>query len=181
MSDTGIDTSRAHRFLEGLPERPETSPRALVVDSAGSTIFQSGDVTLPLALSGVTKLSTLAMVLREVDRGALSLDTPMGEILPSDTVRGLCVVGGQDHSFSITIEHLPRIEAGLSTRRGPGATSCGPLSSSFWNTTEAGLSTKPSKSPDTTAAWRSRENRGEPATPRPTTFSWVRSCRRPQE
>ena len=113
MSDTGIDTSRAHRFLEGLPERPETSPRALVVDSAGSTIFQSGDVTLPLALSGVTKLSTLAMVLREVDRGALSLDTPMGEILPSDTVRGLCVVGGQGHSFSITIEHLLSHRSGI--------------------------------------------------------------------
>ena len=113
MSNTEIDTTRAQRLLDGLPERPESSPRALVVDSAGSTIFQSGDVTLPLALSGVTKLSTMAMVLREVDRGALSLDTPMGEILPSDTVRGLCVVGGQDHSFSITIEHLLSHRSGI--------------------------------------------------------------------
>jgi D-alanyl-D-alanine carboxypeptidase len=120
VSTTGIDTARAQRFLEGLPERPETSPRALVVDSAGSTLFQSGDSTLPLALAGVTKLYTLAMVLREVDRGALSLDTPMGDILPSDTVRGLCVVGGQDHSFSITIEHLLSHRSGIVDYMRPG-------------------------------------------------------------
>ena len=120
MSNTEIDTTRAQRLLDGLPERPESSPRALVVDSEGSTIFQSGDATLPLALAGVTKLYTLAMVLREVDRGALSLDTPMGDILPSDTVRGLCVLGGKDHSFSITIEHLLSHRSGIVDYMRPG-------------------------------------------------------------
>ena len=121
MSDTEINTARALRFLEGLPRTPEASPRALVVDSAGDTIFQSGDATLPLALAGVTKLYTLAMVLREVDRGALSLDTPMSDILPSDTVRGLCVVGGQDHSGSITIEHLLSHRSGIVDYMRPGS------------------------------------------------------------
>ena len=120
MSTTEIDTTRAQRLLEGLPERSESAPRALVVDSSGSTIFQSGDPTLPLALAGITKLYTLAMVLREVDRGALSLDTPMGDILPSDTVRGLCVLGGKDHSFSITIEHLLSHRSGIVDYMRPG-------------------------------------------------------------
>ncbi len=120
MSTTGIDTTRAQRLLDGLPERPESSPRALVVDSEGSTIFQSGAATLPLALAGVTKLYTLAMVLREVDRGALGLDTPMGDILPSDTVRGLCVLAGKDHSFSITIEHLLSHRSGIVDYMAPG-------------------------------------------------------------
>lgn len=120
MSNTEIDTTRAQRLLDGLPERPESSPRALVVDSSGSTIFQSGDPTLPLALAGITKLYTLAMVLREVDRGALSLDTPMGDILPTDTVRGLCVVGGEDHSMSITIEHLLSHRSGIVDYMAPG-------------------------------------------------------------
>jgi CubicO group peptidase (beta-lactamase class C family) len=91
-----------------------------VVDSFGSTIFQSGDPTLSLALAGITKLYTLAMVLREVDRGALSLDTPMGDILPSDTVRGLCVLAGKDHSFSITIEHLLSHRSGIVDYMAPG-------------------------------------------------------------
>jgi len=120
VSDTAIDTTRAQRYVERLAEGSQTSRRALVLDSTGSTMFQSGDITLPLALSGVTKLYTLAMVLREVDRGALSLDTPMGDILPSDTVRGLCVVGGHDHSFSITIEHLLSHRSGIIDYMRPG-------------------------------------------------------------
>ena len=120
MSETAIDTTRAQRYVERMPEGAQTSRRALVVDSAGSTVFQAGDISLPLALSDVTKLYTLAMVLREVDRGALSLDTPMGDILPSDTVRGLCVVGGQDHSFSVTIEHLLSHRSGIVDYMRPG-------------------------------------------------------------
>lgn len=120
MSDTAINTTGAQRYLERQSDSSPATLRALVVDSTGSTLFQSGDATLSLALSGVTKLYTLAMVLREVDRGALSLDTPMGDILPSDTVRGLCVVGGQDHSFSVTIEHLLSHRSGIVDYMRPG-------------------------------------------------------------
>ncbi len=120
MSDTAIDTMKAERHLERLPTGSSATPRALIEDSSGATLFQSGDSTLPLALSGVTKLYTLAMVLREVDRGALSLETPMGELLPSDLVRGLCVVGGTDLSFSITIEHLLSHRSGIVDYIRPG-------------------------------------------------------------
>lgn len=111
----------AERYLGRLENSAHAvPPRALVLDSEGRTLFDSGDTTLPLALAGVTKLFTVAMVLREIDRGALSLDTPLGDILPADTVRGLCVVGGEDYSFSITIEHLLSHRSGIVDYMRPG-------------------------------------------------------------
>ncbi|MEK9599602.1 MAG: serine hydrolase domain-containing protein [Pontimonas sp.] len=95
-------------------------PRALIVNANGEPLWDSGDTTLPLALTGITKLFTLAMILREIDRGALSLDTTLGEVLPADTVRGLCVVGTDDHSFSITIENLLRHQSGIVDYMRPG-------------------------------------------------------------
>jgi CubicO group peptidase (beta-lactamase class C family) len=121
VSDTVVSHPSATRYLERLanPSHP-VAPRALVVDSEGRTLVDTGDSTLPLALAGITKLFTLAMVLREVDRGALNLDTPLGEVLPADTVQGLCVVNGQDHSFAITIEHLLRHQSGIVDYMRPG-------------------------------------------------------------
>lgn len=122
------DSSSAARYLERLanPAHP-SAPRALVVDVEGQTLLDTGDSTLPVALTGVTKLFTLAMVLREIDRGALTLETPLGEILPTDTVRGLCVVNGEDHSFSITIEHLLRHTSGIANYLNPGRYPLRPL------------------------------------------------------
>ena len=116
MRDTGVK-----RVLDGLtnPVHP-ASPRALIVRADGEPLWDSGDTTLPLALTGITTLFTLAMVLREIDRGALSLDTTLGEVLPADTVRGLCVVGDDDHSFSITIENLLRHQSGIVDYTRPG-------------------------------------------------------------
>jgi hypothetical protein len=44
-------------------------PRALVVNGEGETLLDWGDTSLPLALGGLTRLFTLAMVLRDIDRG----------------------------------------------------------------------------------------------------------------
>ncbi len=121
MSTPVTSNAGAERYLGRLENSAHpVPPRALVVDSEGHTLFDSGDATLPLALAGVTKLFTVAMVLREVDRGALTLDTPLGDILPADTVRGLCVVGGVDRSFSITIEHLLSHRSGIVDYMRPG-------------------------------------------------------------
>lgn len=121
MSIPVTTNTGAERFLSRLNNNAHPiSPRALVIDATGSTLFDSGESTLPLALTGVTNLFTLAMVLREVDRGALSLDTPLADILPADTVRGLCVVGKEDHSFSITIEHLLSHQSGIVDYMRPG-------------------------------------------------------------
>ncbi len=94
MNDSLMGNASVKRVLDGLinPAHP-VPPRALIVDADSEPLWDSGDTTLPLALTGITKLFTLAMVLREIDRGALSLDTTLGEVLPADTVRGLCVVG----------------------------------------------------------------------------------------
>lgn len=121
MKSVESAATKAAAFVERAT-RPDMAarPRALVTATDGSTVYDSGDSTLPLAITGITKLFTLAMVLREVDRGALSLDSPIGELLPADTVRGLCVVKGQDHSFSITIEQLLRHTSGIVDYMRPG-------------------------------------------------------------
>ena len=121
MSTQAVSPAGAERYLAQLsrPAHP-VAPRAFVVDRDGTTLFDSGDTTLPLALAGVTKLFTLAMVLREIDRGALSLDTPLADLLPADTVRGLCVVDGVDHSFSIRVENLLRHQSGIVDYLRPG-------------------------------------------------------------
>ena len=88
-------------------------PRALVVNGEGETLLDWGDTSLPLALGGLTRLLTLAMVLRDIDRGALSLDTAIVDMLPDDLVSGLCVMGKKDHSNTITIAHLLSHRSGI--------------------------------------------------------------------
>jgi len=63
----------AERYLGRLENSAHpVPPRALVVDSEGHTLFDSGDATLPLALAGVTKLFTVAMVLRQIPNKLLT-------------------------------------------------------------------------------------------------------------
>jgi len=94
-------------YFSRLEKRQGVSkPRAFVASAEGEALGAWGDTTLPLALGGVTRLFTLAMVLREVDRGALTLETPVADILSPQYLAGLCVVGGVDHSNTITIGHL---------------------------------------------------------------------------
>jgi len=105
---------RAQTRLDALERaHPQSKPRALIVDSAGSPLLASGDVTLPVALTGVTKLFTLAMILREFERGALSPETPVIDVVPAETVEGLCVKDEQDFSDQLTVEHLLSHRSGI--------------------------------------------------------------------
>jgi CubicO group peptidase (beta-lactamase class C family) len=88
-------------------------PRAFVADAAGSALLDWGDTTLPVIVTGVTKLVTLAMIFREFDRGALAPDTPVSELLPEDILAGLCVVKGKDLSTGLTVEHLISHRSGI--------------------------------------------------------------------
>lgn len=88
--------------------------RAYATDARGETILSVGDTSLPIVLMQVTQLFTLAMILREFDRGAMTPETPIADLLPEDMVRGLCVVGGIDHSESITVDHLISHCSGIS-------------------------------------------------------------------
>lgn len=101
-------------LLEELERRfPSSSLRAAVMSSEGQLLFEQGDATLPLALSGVTKLFTAAMVFREIDRGALAFDTTLGDLLPTDTVSGLSVWKGVDQSARVTIGELLSHTSGI--------------------------------------------------------------------
>ena len=90
-----------------------SKPRAHVTDSQGETLLNSGESSLPVALMEVTNLFTLAMILREFDRGAMAPETPIADLLPEDMIRGLCVIGGVDHSAFVTVDHLVRHTSGI--------------------------------------------------------------------
>lgn len=99
---------------------PGDRPRILILDGAGTPLLVSGEPTLPVALSGVTKLFTLAMILREFERGAMSPDTPVIDLVPPGTVEGLCVRRGVDTSETLTVEHLLSHRSGIVDYYEPG-------------------------------------------------------------
>lgn len=113
-NQTARDTA-LHRGLRTLTEKPlPGEPRFIVTDTSGNVLFEVGNTSQPMILSGVTKLYTLAMLLREFDRGALSPDTRASHVLPHQTLSGLCVVGGKDYSDDITIAQLLSHRSGIS-------------------------------------------------------------------
>jgi D-alanyl-D-alanine carboxypeptidase len=111
-------TARDAGLIRGLrsQEGSETqgAPRFLISDVSGNTLLEEGPTSQPMVLAGITKLYTLAMVLREFDRGALSPDTPASHILPHNALAGLCMVGRRDYSDAITISHLLSHRSGIS-------------------------------------------------------------------
>lgn len=116
------------RGFERILQRAGTQDsRALIVDSKNRTIYDSGNTTLPVQVTGITKLFTLAMVLRDVDRGAFSLETRIGEILPPEMIRGLCVVDGRDHTSSVTVAHLLSHRSGITDFMAPRRSKDRPL------------------------------------------------------
>jgi CubicO group peptidase (beta-lactamase class C family) len=102
----------ARAFFEKL-DRQGTSLRAYGESRSGDVVFTQGDPTLPLALTGITSVFLLAMVLRDIDRGAISRDTLISDVLPSTYAHGLCVVKGSDYSGSITVGHLVAGSSGI--------------------------------------------------------------------
>ena len=117
MSTTVRTTARDSGVERGLrsPVVEHASGHApfVVLDVSGNIIVEEGPTHQPLILTGVTKLYTLAMVLREFDRGALSPDTRASHVLPAGTLSGLCMVGGKDYSDDITIAHLLSHRSGI--------------------------------------------------------------------
>lgn len=95
----------------GSPSSSE--PSVLITDVSGSVLNEIGKTTTPIVLGGVTKLYTLAMTLREFDRGALSPDTRAAHILPDSLLRGICSIGSKDYSNDITILHLLSHQSGV--------------------------------------------------------------------
>ena len=88
-------------------------PCTLITNVSGEVLEDSGKTSTPLILAGVSKLYTLAMILREFDRGALSPDTRAAHILPQSLLQGICTIGGKDYSNDITITHLLTHQSGV--------------------------------------------------------------------
>ena len=72
----------ARAFFEKV-DRQGISLRAYGESRSGDVVFAQGDPSLPLALTGITQVFLLAMVLRDIDRGAISRDTLITDVLPS--------------------------------------------------------------------------------------------------
>jgi CubicO group peptidase (beta-lactamase class C family) len=109
-----VPASVASRLNKLLTRQGAEKARAHATNAKGETILSVGDTSLPIVLMQVTQLFTLAMVLREFDRGAMAPETPIADLLPEDMVRGLCVVDGTDHSESITVDQLISHCSGIS-------------------------------------------------------------------
>lgn len=107
--DSGVERGLRSPVTEGS----STATPLVVLDVSGNLVVHEGAIHQPLILTGVTKLYTLAMVLREFDRGALSPDTRAAHVLPTGTLAGLCMVGGKDYSDDITVAHLLSHRSGI--------------------------------------------------------------------
>ena len=69
------------------------------------------DATFEIA--SISKTFTAAVVLLLVEEGALDLDQPIGQILPSDVTQGLLVIDGHDYGPEITVRQLLNHTSGL--------------------------------------------------------------------
>jgi CubicO group peptidase (beta-lactamase class C family) len=112
--DTAAPPPKVASLLAKIADSPGVSrPRAFITDADGSPLLDWGDTTLPVIVTGLTKLVTIAMILREFDRGAMAPDTPVSELLSEDVLSGLCVVRDQDYSSTLTVEHLLSHRSGI--------------------------------------------------------------------
>lgn len=116
-----LPASAQARLDKFTAAHPNSKPRALIVDRTGTPLLAFGDQTLPVVLSGVSKLFTLGMILREFERGAMSPGTPVVDVVPPETVEGLCVSDGVDRSDSLTVEHLISHRSGIVDYYQPGS------------------------------------------------------------
>jgi CubicO group peptidase (beta-lactamase class C family) len=114
VSQTIVGPPAVSRLLQQIERQwGEAKPSVYVASGEGECLVDWSLTPLPTPLTGITKLFTLSMVLREFDRGAFSPQTPISDLLSPDIVEGLCVVGGKDLSSQITVENLLAHQSGI--------------------------------------------------------------------
>jgi D-alanyl-D-alanine carboxypeptidase len=64
-------------------------------------------------VASITKLYTATAIMRLYEKGALSLDDPIGRYLPKELIRGIHVYKGKDYSHEITIKELLSHTSGI--------------------------------------------------------------------
>lgn len=78
------------------------APQVLVSAERLGLDYSFGDRELPFHAASIGKMVTATLIMRLVESGALSLDSPLTGLLPSDETAGLFEVGGEDHSGRVT-------------------------------------------------------------------------------
>lgn len=87
------------------------APQALVV--APDTSFEYGATAQPFHCASVGKVFTAVLLGRLMDRGLLSLDTPVGELSPAVDLAALPAAPGVDVAHEVTVRHLLSHRSGL--------------------------------------------------------------------
>jgi D-alanyl-D-alanine carboxypeptidase len=124
VTNTAVRGTPVARQLEKIEQRwGSAKPSVCVYSRDGEKLLDWSLSPLPAPLTGVTKLLTLAMILREFDRGAFSPETPIADLLSPNIVEGLCVYEGSDLSPTVTVQNLLSHQSGIpdyyrSTARG---------------------------------------------------------------
>jgi D-alanyl-D-alanine carboxypeptidase len=97
--------------------RVECTDGTLLWEGAAGNVAQ-GNATALVAgdafeIQSTTKPLTAALVLTFVDDGRITLDTPLGMVLPATDTRGLLVISGHDYGPELTVRQLLQHTAGL--------------------------------------------------------------------
>ena len=120
-----MSESRLRGFLDELVERREVAHAVMAVERGDGSFRWAGAAgdadgagtpmreTTPYHVASVTKPYTAAAILRLHERGALSIEQPITDLLPASVTDGLHRLGGTDHTPEITVRHLLQHTSGL--------------------------------------------------------------------
>jgi D-alanyl-D-alanine carboxypeptidase len=110
--------ARLTRMLDKLAVRRDIHHAVVAVERGDgsrrwSAAVGPAGVESPFFVASITKRFIVALVLQANERGELDLSAPISRYLPADTLRGLHVLGGVDHTSAITVRHLASHTSGL--------------------------------------------------------------------
>ena len=114
---TESDLTRLRARLDRLTRRRAKAsvpmPAPQVLATGPGVRFEHGDLARRFHCASIDKVMTAVAVTRLVERGALSFDAPLGQVLPAVDLAGLPVAPGVDLATDATIEHLLTHTSGL--------------------------------------------------------------------
>ncbi len=120
-----IPGDRLQVILDDLVERKKLPHATLGVETVDGSVSWNGSAgiaypdgtpmspDIPYFIASVDKLYTATAILKLVEKGSISLDTPISEHLPPELTDRIHVREGVDHSDQITVGHLLSHTSGL--------------------------------------------------------------------
>lgn len=96
------------KIFESVTKKKYIHEAVLFVENANGDVSYSfgyggKDVNTPLLMASITKLFTTTCIYILIEKGRLSLDDKVSNILGKDIVQNLHVYKGQDYSDKLTI------------------------------------------------------------------------------